>query len=388
MTLRKSLALLFALAIAVAAIVGYTLGRQGAPAGHATQEPAGNSKEEKEATAITAKVKVAPARNGVIEQLATAFGTVVASPEDIQSISVPFESRVRRVLVVAGQAVNADTKLIEVEPSPEALLALSDARTTKAAAERDLAQVQQRVDLKLATMSELSTAQQTLQLAQSKLDSLEKRGIELKRVPAGSSVVVSKIDMQEGQIVSAGGTLMEVVPANRIQVKLGVDPSQALQVRPGQNVHIETVQNGPRIKVDGVVKMVTQRINPASRLVDVLVDLPAKSPLMLDSFVRAMIVVNRKDALVVPRSAVLTEEGKQIMFTVADGKAMEHEVETGLEDEDNVELLSGVVKPGDTVVVLGNAELETGMTVEVEEAHSTSTQGASQPGSAASRDNS
>ena len=115
--------------------------------------------------------------------------------------------------------------------------------------------------------------------------------------------------------------------------------------------------------------------------------LPANSPLVLETFVRAKIVVQRKDALVVPRSAVLPEEDKHVLFTVDAGKAVEHEVEVGLEDQDNVELLAGGIKPGDAVVVGGNAELEKGMAVEVEPEHAPTTQGAD-PKAAADEDHS
>jgi RND family efflux transporter MFP subunit len=383
MKLMKSLAyLVVAAAIAASALfVGYTLGRQSAPA-NAPKAAAGDAKDEKERQDVVAKVKVAPAHSGVIEQTVTAYGTVVASPEDVRIIAVPFECRVRHVLTVAGQAVAAETKLIEVEPSPEALLALSDARTTKLAAERDLAQVGQRLEMKLATKTEVSTAEQALQLAQSKFDSLEKRGIEAKQLVAGLAGLVSKVDVQEGQLVPAGGTLVEVVSADRIQVKLGVEPDQARQLKPGQAVHVQIIRDGQGAPVDGELKLITQRINPASRLVDAYVALPANSPLMLETFVRARIIVSRKEALVVPRSAVLPEEGKHVLFTVAGAKAVEHEVEVGLADADNVELLSGDVKPGDSVVVQGNAELEKDMAVEVEEEPAPATQAATQPTSA------
>jgi RND family efflux transporter MFP subunit len=355
-------------------LVGYTLGLQKAKDG------LGDPKQEDQAKDVVVRVKVVKARNGVIEQTVTAFGTVVASPEDVQTISVPFECRVRRVLAVAGQAVEADTRLVEVEPSPDALLALADARTTRQAAERDLAQVQQRLEMKLATRTELSVAQQALQLARSKLDSMEKRGIEAKQLSAGLSVLVSKVDVQEGQVVPAGGTLMEVVPADRIQVRISVEPSQARQLKPGQAVHIETVQDARRARVEGALKMVTKRINPVSRLVDAYVCLPADSPLMLETFVRAAIIVDRKKALLVPPAAMLQEEGRHVLFTVEGAKAVEHEVEVGLEDEDGVELLAGGVRAGDAVVVQGNAELEQGMAVEVEGDNAPATQGAGADG--------
>jgi len=357
-------------------LLGYTLGTQNA----LLKDAAGAAKQEDQAKDVVARVKVVKARNGVIEQTVPAFGTVVASPEDVQTISVPFECRVRRVLAVAGQAVEAENRLIDVDPSPDALLALADARTTRQAAERDLAQVQQRLEMKLATRGELSVAQQALQMAQSKLENLEKRGIEPRQISASLSALVSKVDVQEGQIVPAGGTLMEVVPADRIQVRISVEPSQARLLKPGQTVQIETVHDGQRTKIEGNLKMVTKRINPVSRLVDAYVALAADSPLTLETFVKARIMVGRKTALVVPRLAVLQEEGKWVLFTVEGAKAVEHEVEVGLEDEDSVELLTGGVRPGDAVVVQGNAELEKDMAVEVEGDNAPATQSAGQNG--------
>lgn len=364
--------LIAAAAIAAALFIGYTLGRQGAAGRQAASQPAEEARE------AAAKVKVAAAGEGVIEKAVTAFGTVVASPEDVQTISVPFDCRVRRVLALAGQAVEAEAKIIDIEPTPEALLALSDARTTQATAQRDLAQVQQRLEMKLATKTELSAAEQTLQLAQSKLESLAKRHIVPQTLTSGLAGLVSKVDVQEGQIVTAGGPLVEIVPVNRIQVRLGAEPSRAALVKPGQKVYIQTVQDDQHCTVEGEVKLVTQRVNPASRLVDVYVTVPASSPMMLETFVQARIVVESKKALVVPRSAVLPEEDKHILFIVRDGKAVECEVETGLEDDENIELTGQAVKAGDVVVVQGNAELEKDMGVDIEPAGKAASQAATE----------
>jgi membrane fusion protein (multidrug efflux system) len=349
-------------------LAGYTLGQKITRVAYAQKETPEEAKD------VTAKVKVTQARYGLIEETVSAFGTVIASPEDIRTISVPFECRVRRVRAVAGQAVEASTKLIDVEPSPDAALALSEARSTQQAAERDLAQVQQRLEMKLATKAELSAAQQAMQLAQSRLDSLEKRGLRARDLIAGLSGLVSRVDVQEGQIAPAGSVLVEVVPADRVQVKLGIEPSQADRLKPGQVVHLETIRDHPGTHVDATMRLVTRRINPASRLVDAYVALPSDAPLMLETFVRAQIVVGSRPALIVPRSAVLPAEGKHVLFTLRDGKAVEHEVGIGLEDETNIELLTGDIQPGDRVVTQGNAELKQGMAIEAEKDQRASTQ--------------
>ncbi len=306
---------------------------------------------------------------GQIERTVTAFGTVVASPEDVETISVPFECRVRRVLAVVGQEVDSHTRLIDIEPSPDALLALSDAQNAQQAAQRDLAQVQERLSLKLATKSELSAVQEALALAQSKLQSLQGRHIETQQLSAGVSGLVNKVDVQEGQIVPSGGPLVEVVPLHRIRVKLGVEPSQAGDIKSGQAVHVTSVEAGAP-KVEATVGMVTQQVNPSSRLVDVFVTLPSNAPLKLETFVRAAVVVGTRQGLLVPRSAVLPVDDHYALFTVQEGKAVRHEVQVGLQTAGDVEIVSGDVTGGQPVVVEGAAELENDMPVEVEGASS------------------
>ena len=361
---KTLLLIVAAIALAAAAFVGYTIGRENAPLNGSAFE-GGKADDE---PAPVATVRTAVAAQAPLSITVSAYGTVIASPEDTHNVSVPFEARVRRVLVTTGQHVDSQTPLVEIEPTPAALLELQNSRSAKEAAVKDLQQVQQKLDMKLATKSELLTAEQALKLAQSKLDSLEKQQIAPRRLTAGLTGLVSKVDVQEGQVIAAGGPLVEVVPSNRVQVRLGVEPRDVPQLRIGQAVDLTPVEHAGSPAVQGKVAIITQRVNPASRLVDVFVALPEKSPLMLETYVRGMVITDTKQALVVPHSAVLPEEDKQIVYTVKDGKAVKREVRVGLDDGRNAEILEGL-KAGETVVTQGNYELEDGMAVEVQAEH-------------------
>ncbi len=60
--------------------------------------------------------------------------------------------------------------------------------------------------------------------------------------------------------------------------------------------------------------------------------------------------------LVVPKSAVVLRTGKQVIFTLENGKAMWNYVHTALENSDNYSLADGL-EEGDTVIVTGNINL-------------------------------
>lgn len=63
--------------------------------------------------------------------------------------------------------------------------------------------------------------------------------------------------------------------------------------------------------------------------------------------------------LVIPKSAVVLRSGKQVVFTLQDGKAMWHYVQTGLENSDSYSLVETAdgLKEGDVVIVTGNVNL-------------------------------
>ena len=48
------------------------------------------------------------------------------------------------------------------------------------------------------------------------------------------------------------------------------------------------------------------------------------------------------DALLVPRQALVEEEGEYFLFTVEDGKTTKHGIDVGIMQNDVVEIISGV----------------------------------------------
>lgn len=61
--------------------------------------------------------------------------------------------------------------------------------------------------------------------------------------------------------------------------------------------------------------------------------------------------------LVIPKSAVVLRSGKQVVFTLKDGKAQWNYVQTGLENAESYSMVGDALKEGDTVIVTGNVNL-------------------------------
>lgn len=356
--------ILIAVAVVGAGAVGYWLGHR---AGGAKSEAGASAAATQPADGPVAGVSVVPVRRGTIDETVTAYGTVVSQMGDVRSVSVAFEARVSRIRVTPGQPVAAGDPLIDVEPTPATRLALQEAQNAATAAERDLAQVRQRYDQKLATNQELNAAETALRSTQARLQNLQKTGAagpeELKAEAAG---VVSKIDVQPGQVAAASAPLVEVAAESRIEVRVGVEPGDAPHLRPGQPVRLTPVGPVGVAPLEGHVRLVTQQVNPATRLVDVFVALPqGGARLMLETFVHAELTLRSAEGLIVPRGAALPEANAYALYTVENGHAVKHVVRVGIDNDRDVQVEGGGLHEGQLAVDAGNYELEDGMAVAV-----------------------
>lgn len=323
--------------------------------------------EEGSAKGPVAKVQVVPLNRSKIEQTIVVYGTVIAAIGQTQTFSVPFESQVRQVLVTTGQAVDVNTPLVEIEPSPDSQLRFEQARVERDTAKNNLELVKQRLDLRLATRQDLITAQQNFDAAQFNVKSMEQRGVDgNKTIPAMSKGLVSRIDVDQGQIVPAGTTLLETVGENQKQVRLGIDNEYIDFLKPGQAVGLYKV-NAPEKKMfNGTIRMITQGVNPQTRMIDVFVIPERGAALLLNEYVEAHIVVRSDEGFLVPRAALLPEDGTYVIFTIENEHAHRHIVHIGLENSEKVQIYSDDLKEGQQVVVMGNYELQDDIAVEVE----------------------
>jgi membrane fusion protein (multidrug efflux system) len=314
-----------------------------------------------------ALVRTAPIWEGVLTAKIAAYGTVIPAPGALQTVSVPFESQVVRVMVNNGQKVSRKNDLLEIKPSPDTYLQLQQARQTYDLSRQSLQFVQRRFQLKLATNDQVLRARQTLAQAQLSLQSMEKRGIGPPRIiRADVGGLIRKVFVQEGAIVPAGQPLMEIVAQNRLEVRLGLEPDDINRVKVDQPVLISRVNVPALGEVTGHIRKVSYGVNPNTRLVDAFVSLPSAANFLLGESVVGNISVARARGLLVPRAAVLPAGRAYTLFTIQKGRAVRHLVAVGLRNAKEVEVSGANLRAGEPVVVLGNYELKDGMAVRVE----------------------
>ncbi|MDB6126308.1 MAG: family efflux transporter, subunit [Verrucomicrobia bacterium] len=351
--------ILIVLVILAAAALGWYLYK------HHASAPA-----DEAAAAPAAKVETSVLKEEAIAETIEVFGVVAASPSGEHVISAPYDTTVQKVHVSVGTTVAAGDALMEIVPSADAKLGLDSARSALALATKNRQTTQERFDLKLATIPELEAAQQAEEDAKLKVASFEARGLGGDgKIVAAVAGVVSKLDVTAGTLAAQGTPLVTVSTGGQMEARLGVEATDVNSVKPDQPVTLQS-SNRPETaqKFSGVVRSVGGSLDATTGAAEVRVPLAIGTALFLGEHVRAAIQIKQKDkALVAPRSAVLPEDDKHVLFTVKDGKAVKHEVQTGLITDETIEVISDDLHAGDIVVTLGNYELEDGMAVQAAE---------------------
>lgn len=336
--------------------------------GRESEGSASSSNQVKAQTdAPIACVRTAPLRRGTITERIVVYGQVIPAPGALQTVSVPFESQAISIMVNEGQKVFKGDGLLKIRPSPDTLLQFNQARNASESARLGYQQVERRYGLKLATNEQLLQAKQTLDQTKLTLESMKSRGVDSESdIASRVSGLVKKIYVREGSIVPAGGPIIDIVSQNRLEALLGVEPEDIERVRPGREVSLTRVNAPASPEVEGKVRKISYAVNPATRLVDVFVTLTSPARFLLGESIEGGIAVTSAEGLIVPRTAVLPEGNRNVLFTVKDGRAVRHTVDVGIENARESQVAGLDLQEGENVVVLGNYELSDGMAVTTE----------------------
>jgi membrane fusion protein (multidrug efflux system) len=320
--------------------------------------------EATQSNGSVALVTTTPLKTGTITENITVYGKIIPAPGAVRSVSVAFQSQIRRIRVNNGQKVSQGDVLVDLEPSPNTSLQFMQAQDAYETAKQSLQHMQQRFDLKLATNDQLLTAKLTFEQARLRLESMKKQGIDgSQEIRADVGGLIKQVYVQEGAIVAGGNPLIEIVAQNILEARLGVEPEDIVKLQPNQSVLLARVNVSTAPQVNGKIRKISYAVNPSTRLVDVFVTLPSSAGFLLGESVLGNIVIASSHGMIAPRTAVLPENGHHILFTVQNGRAVKHVVRIGLENDKEYEVSGPNLQPGQPVVIRGNYELKEGMAV-------------------------
>jgi HlyD family secretion protein len=175
--------------------------------------------------------------------------------------------------------------------------------------------------------------------------------------------VVTRRLLNPGDNADITVPILEVAEVKALDLIANVTAADGLQVRTGMPAHI-TASDVPNRIFAGTVLNVGQ-VDPQTNLLSVRLSVSnARGALRSGTFADAEIVVRTNPrAVVVPKQAIVSREGKPVVFVVGlDNIARQKEVVTGSERDGLVEIVKGM--PADEKVIrLGQYEIADGARV-------------------------
>ncbi len=310
-------------------------------------------------------VKTVAVKTQQVSVTLDAYGKITPSNDETTVLSVSHAGVITRVWVRLGQKVERGTKLINLDTSPAARAEYQQAQTAVTYARQALARQKRLKAEQLTTTDQVNAASKVLKDAEDRLAALKQLGQSKSHevLMAPLDGVITRLDVMQGQRIQADATTVQIASEDHLKAMLGVEPADAKRIKIGDNVSLEQVFSRSG-SVAGQVENIHAMINPATRLVDVLVEIPEKSTeqLMIGGVVKGQISLSSYTALTIPGTAVLTDGEGDYVFIVTGGIARRKNVQIGLATSDFVEIKSSL-KPGEKVVILGNYELKDGMPV-------------------------
>lgn len=178
--------------------------------------------------------------------------------------------------------------------------------------------------------------------------------------------VIGYRNAEVGAIVSAGTKVFSLVDNSHLNVDCTLAESDAAILKPGMEVEVTIDALGA--DYPGKIVYVSPAMDDTSKTYQVRIELETEDDEMKAGLFAhtAIDVLQRRATLCVPKEAVLSRNGRQMLFVVdADGKVESREVKIGLMNDAEVEILDGI-EPGDTVVVTNQDKLQDGKKVETE----------------------
>ncbi|WP_457624966.1 efflux RND transporter periplasmic adaptor subunit [Persephonella sp.] len=218
--------------------------------------------------------------------------------------------------------------------------------------------------LKLEYETERKIAKDDIKVLQKDLER-EKVRLSYTEIYSPIDGIVSNIVAREGETLVAGlqaAELVTILKPDRLEIQIFVDETDIGKVKPGQKVEYHVDAFPDKIFTGKITKIYPEPV-VKQNIVYYLAIVPVKKEYAL--FLRPEMTVYtkiiagvKKNAIIIPNSAVRFEKGKQYVYVIQNGKPVIRHIKTGWIDENYTEVIEGL-KEGEVIAVKFYAPVKT-----------------------------
>jgi membrane fusion protein, multidrug efflux system len=290
----------------------------------------------------------------------TALGTAHAA----ESIDVTsrISSIVDRIHFSEGQQVPAGQLLVELdnkEARADVAVAEASLRQSRSQFERS----RQLADTRIISASQLDEQEAKLRMDEASLQAARARlDNHFIRAPFAGTLGLRRVS--PGDLVGPQTVITTLDDTRSIRLEFTVPEHFLSEIRGGMQIKATSAVYPGRLFA-GAVANVDSRVDPVTRSIIVVARLPnPERALKPGMFLSVELERERRQVLMVPEEALSPRAGKQYVYLVQDGHAVEREVQIGTRAPGLVEIRAGLTA-GDVVVTEGTQSLRDGAAVQV-----------------------
>jgi membrane fusion protein (multidrug efflux system) len=323
------------------------------------------------------EVSTARVRRGSIQENVTAPASLRARRES--HIGAEVSGRVQDVFVNDGDRVEPGAPLFQIDREPyqvalrQATAVLDVARAERAQIEADLERAKALQSREIMAAEQLERLRTQVAVAKAR-ERQAGEGVALARHHLEQTLVVAPYGGSIAQRLVDEGTTALVQPQTIVVVIQETDQLEAEARIPESQLSAVRVGDPALVHVDGLAQPIQTRVSAVADTIDreartyrVQMLVPnADRSLKAGVFARVEIRPEaRREALLVPRAAVRSEDGATRVLVVRNGRVHAVPVRLGVVSEDDAEVLAGLGADAEVIVGAAAREIAPGMAVRV-----------------------
>ena len=307
-------------------------------------------------------VKTIKVTKGNVESYLSTTGDVVSKNKKEY---LGGQAKIKKVNVKVGDKVKKGQSLLNFDMSE-----LENDRQV-AQMEYDNA-ISQKKALKSITSSQIEQVENSVRLAELKLESVNDKINESEETIADIDGIVTEVNAQAGGISAGQGQPLVVVEnVDDLKVAVSLGKYDSTKVKKGMKVFVKNDDKKYEAKVDFIAPTAKKTIKEAGGGNDTTLDCEIylsknnSKDLRVGFDVDVDILLGEsKNVLKIPLESIKTDKyNKSHVYVVEEGKVKEKPVQLGTQSDMEAEIISGL-KSGEKVILNPNTSIKTGVSVQ------------------------
>lgn len=291
--------------------------------------------------------------------------TAAINAYDIAYVTSTMPGRIDKINVEVGDQVKRGDALVKMDDTNLAKLKLSYLNS-------EVNKLRGDTLVKTASMSQQNYEMLVLQYEVNKLDYKNMKENMVLKAPFNGIVTARYFedhDVYSGAPNTQAGkaSIVTVEQIEKLKVVVGVASRYFPEVKKGLEATLST-DIYPDTTFSGTVSLVAPTIDPMTRTFQSEITVSNKSLVLRPGmYAKVKLKLGEKEALVLPASAVLMQEGtsNRYIYIEKNGKAQKVNVSIGERYDDMLEIISENNLEGESIIIAGQSKLENGDKVNV-----------------------